>query len=120
MRLRDTKRAILQRQLFLNWLLLLKRLRFRVQAHTVNLLKASFTDLIVSKRLPTALTKYKKSYAIQAGREIRVIAKPEDITDTQAIVLARRIKQKIETEMKYPGHIKVTVIREVRSVEYAR
>ncbi|MFT8767649.1 MAG: ribonuclease Y [Lentilactobacillus hilgardii] len=61
-----------------------------------------------------------KSYAIQAGREIRVIAKPDNITDTQAIVLARRIKQKIETEMKYPGHIKVTVIREIRSVEYAK
>ncbi|GAF35216.1 hydrolase [Lentilactobacillus farraginis DSM 18382 = JCM 14108] len=61
-----------------------------------------------------------KSYAIQAGREIRVIAKPDNITDTQAIVLARRIKQKIEAEMKYPGHIKVTVIREVRSVEYAK
>ncbi len=61
-----------------------------------------------------------KSYAIQAGREIRVIAKPDNISDTQSIVLARKIKKKIENEMKYPGHIKVTVIRETRSVEYAK
>lgn len=61
-----------------------------------------------------------KSYAIQAGREIRVIAKPGMISDTEAIVLARKIKKKIEADMKYPGHIKVTVIREKRSVEYAK
>ncbi|MBU9788103.1 ribonuclease Y [Lentilactobacillus sp. IMAU92037] len=72
------------------------------------------------EKITDSFDEVQKSYAIQAGREIRVIAKPEDITDTQAIVLARKIKQKIETKMKYPGHIKVTVIREVRSVEYAR
>ena len=72
------------------------------------------------EKITDSFDEVQKSYAIQAGREIRGIAKPDDITDTQAIVLARRIKQKIETEMKYPGHIKVTVIREVRSVEYAK
>ncbi|USS85173.1 ribonuclease Y [Fructilactobacillus myrtifloralis] len=61
-----------------------------------------------------------KSYAVQAGREIRVIAKPEKISDSQAIVLAREIKDQIENEMNHPGHVKVKVIREVRSVEYAK
>ncbi|ANZ58338.1 ribonuclease Y [Fructilactobacillus lindneri] len=61
-----------------------------------------------------------KSYAVQAGREIRVIAQPDKISDSQAIVLAREIKDKIEKEMSHPGHAKVTVIREVRSVDYAK
>ncbi|USS87676.1 ribonuclease Y [Fructilactobacillus hinvesii] len=61
-----------------------------------------------------------KSYAVKAGREIRVIAKPEKISDSQAIVLAREIKDQIENEMNHPGHVEVKVIREVRSVEYAQ
>lgn len=91
----------------------------RPGAHSESL--ESFVHRLDSlEKITDSFNEVQKSYAIQAGREIRVIAKPEDITDTQAIVLARQIKQKIETEMKYPGHIKVTVIREVRSVEYAR
>lgn len=61
-----------------------------------------------------------KSYAIQAGREIRIIVKPERIDDVIATQMAREIVKRIEGELDYPGQIKVTVIREVRAVEYAR
>ena len=61
-----------------------------------------------------------KSYAIQAGREIRIIVQPEKITDSDAINLARDIRKKIEEGMEYPGQIKVTVIRETRAIEYAK
>ena len=61
-----------------------------------------------------------KSYAIQAGREIRVFVTPEDVTDLEANKLARDIALQIENELKYPGEIKVNVIRESRSIEFAR
>jgi ribonuclease Y len=61
-----------------------------------------------------------KSYAIQAGREVRVIVKPEQIDDAQALFLAKDIAKKIEAELEYPGQIKVNVIRESRCVEYAK
>ena len=61
-----------------------------------------------------------KSFAIQAGREVRIMVKPEEIDDLESIRLARDIARKIEDEMTYPGQIKVTVIRETRSVEYAK
>ncbi|WP_414635258.1 ribonuclease Y [Bacillus sp. NTK034] len=61
-----------------------------------------------------------KSFAIQAGREIRIMVKPEQIDDLEAHRLARDIRKKIEEELDYPGHIKVTVIRETRAVEYAK
>lgn len=61
-----------------------------------------------------------KSYAIQAGREIRVIVQPEKINDPEAVNLAREIRKKIEEGMEYPGQIKVTVIRETRAIEYAK
>jgi ribonucrease Y len=61
-----------------------------------------------------------QSYALQAGREIRIFVKPEDIDDLESIHLARDIAKKIEETMQYPGQIKVTVIRETRSVDYAK
>ena len=61
-----------------------------------------------------------KSYAIQAGREVRVIVKPEQVDDAQALFLAKDIAKKIEAELEYPGQIKVNVIREFRGVEYAK
>lgn len=61
-----------------------------------------------------------KSYAISAGREVRVFVKPEDMSDLAARDLARQIALRIENELKYPGEIKVTVIRETRAVEFAR
>lgn len=62
----------------------------------------------------------KKAYALQAGREIRVIVEEESLNDEQAMALARSLAQKIEEEMNFPGQIKVNVIREKRAIEYAR
>ncbi|KYZ77607.1 ribonuclease Y [Anaerosporomusa subterranea] len=61
-----------------------------------------------------------KTYAIQAGREIRIIVKPEKIDDATSVLMAREIVKKIESELEYPGQIKVTVIRETRAVDYAK
>jgi len=61
-----------------------------------------------------------KTYAIQAGRELRVFVKPEEISDLDAKKLARDIAIRVESELKYPGEIKVAVIRESRAIEYAR
>ena len=61
-----------------------------------------------------------KCYAIQAGRELRVLVDAESVTDTQANDLSFQISQKIENDMQYPGQIKVTVIREMRSISYAK
>jgi ribonuclease Y len=61
-----------------------------------------------------------KAYAIQAGREIRIMVKPDRIDDLTAVRMARDIVKKIEAEMEYPGQIKVTVIRETRAVDYAK
>ena len=61
-----------------------------------------------------------KSFAIQSGREVRIMVKPEDINDDGTIVLAREIAKRIESEMEYPGQIKVNVIRETRATEFAK
>jgi ribonuclease Y len=61
-----------------------------------------------------------KSFVIQAGREIRVIVEPEEVSDAEAEELARQISMKIQNEMEYPGQIKVTAIREIRYTEYAK
>ena len=61
-----------------------------------------------------------KSFAIQAGREVRIIVKPDKISDAQMTILARDVAKKVEDEMEYPGQIKVNVIRESRAIEYAK
>ncbi len=61
-----------------------------------------------------------KVYAIQAGREVRVIVKPDKIDDLSAHKMAKGMVDRIESEMDYPGQIRVTVIRETRAVEYAK
>ena len=61
-----------------------------------------------------------KSFAIQAGREIRLMVKPEKISDNDMIIMAREVAKKVENEMEYPGQIKVNVIRETRAIEYAK
>ena len=61
-----------------------------------------------------------KAYAIQAGREVRIMVKPEEVNEDSMILLARDIAKKIEAELEYPGQIKVNVIRETKAVEYAK
>jgi len=61
-----------------------------------------------------------KTFAIQAGREIRIMVKPDDINDETMIVVAREIAEKIESELEYPGQIKVNVVRETRAIDYAK
>lgn len=72
------------------------------------------------ERIATSFDGVEKSYAIQAGRELRIFVTPTQIDDLGAIQLAKDVAKKIEEEMKYPGEIKVNVIRETRALEYAR
>jgi ribonuclease Y len=72
------------------------------------------------EEVANSFTGVSESYALQAGREIRVIVKPEDIDDLESTRLARDVAKKIEEGMQYPGQIKVTVIRETRAVDYAK
>ena len=72
------------------------------------------------ERIATSFSGVEKAYAIQAGREVRVIVRPADVDDTAAQALARDVAKKIEDELEYPGQIKVTVLRETRVIEYAR
>jgi ribonucrease Y len=72
------------------------------------------------EQIATSYRGVEKCYAIQAGREIRVIVEPTAIDDSEALLLARNISRQIEHDMQYPGQIKVTVVRETRCVEYAK
>ena len=72
------------------------------------------------ERITNSFKGVEKSYAVQAGREIRIMVQHEIVSDDEASRMARDIARKIETEMTYPGQIKVTVIREMRSVDYAK
>jgi ribonuclease Y len=67
----------------------------------------------------TSFDGVEKAYAIQAGREVRIIVKPEHIDDFRAAALARNVAKRVEEELIYPGQIKVTVVRETRNVEIA-
>jgi ribonucrease Y len=72
------------------------------------------------ERIATEFGGVTKAYAIQAGRELRIIVESEKVTDTDMVLLSRGIAKKIESELTYPGQIKVTAIRETRAVEYAK
>jgi ribonuclease Y len=72
------------------------------------------------ERISNSFKGVEKSFAVQAGREIRIIVEPRSVNDEQATMLARDVARKIESEMTYPGQIKVTVIRETRASEMAR
>jgi ribonucrease Y len=70
--------------------------------------------------IATSFPGVEKSYAIQAGREIRIVVQPDKVDDASAVILARDIANRIERDMEYPGQVQVTVVRESRAVEYAR
>ena len=70
--------------------------------------------------IATSFPGVEKSYAIQAGREIRIIVEPEKVDDASAVLLARDVANRIEQDMEYPGQVQVTVVRESRAVQYAR
>jgi ribonuclease Y len=61
-----------------------------------------------------------KVYAVQAGREVRILVRPDQVTDEQARTIAHEVVKRIEEQLAYPGQIRVTVIRETRAVDYAR
>lgn len=87
--------------------------------------RAETTDIYIKRleKIETIANGFEgvsKSYAIHAGREVRVLVEPEKIDDNGAMVLARNISKKIEADLQYPGQIRVTVIRETRAVEYAK
>lgn len=72
------------------------------------------------EKIASEFSGIEKAFAIQAGREIRVMVKPDEINDEMSVIIARDIAKKIESEMVYPGQIKVTVIRESRAIDYAK
>ncbi len=83
-------------------------------------LEAYIKRLEKLEELATSMKGVDKSFAFQAGREIRIIVKPEEVRDEEMILLARELSKKIEAELNYPGQIKVHVVRETRAVEYAK
>ena len=72
------------------------------------------------ERIANSIKGVDKSYAIQAGREVRILVESEEVSDEQSAAVARQVAQNIEKELAYPGQIKVTVIRETRAVDYAK
>jgi ribonuclease Y len=72
------------------------------------------------EEIANSFTGVQQSFAIQAGREVRILVKPEQIDDSGAQLMARDIAKRIESELSFPGQIRVTVVRETRAVEYAK
>lgn len=72
------------------------------------------------EKIASSFDGVEKAYAIQAGREVRIMVKPEQVNDESMVLLSKEIAKKIESEMEYPGNVKVNVIRETRAVEYAK
>ncbi|MBU1742755.1 MAG: HDIG domain-containing protein, partial [Proteobacteria bacterium] len=72
------------------------------------------------ERIAKSFKGVSQSYAIQAGREVRIIVESDQVSDEESVLIARDIARKIETELTYPGQIKITLIRETRAVHYAR
>ncbi len=72
------------------------------------------------EEIATSFSGVERSYAIQAGREVRIIVKPDEVNDDELIILSRELAKKIESELEYPGQIKVHLIRETRAIDYAK
>ena len=72
------------------------------------------------ERIATSFPGVEKAYAVQAGRELRVMVKPEELDDAASYQLARQIANRIEEDLLYPGQIRITVVRETRCVEFAK
>ncbi len=83
-------------------------------------LEAYIKRLEKLEEISNSYDEVEKSYAIQAGREVRIIVKPENVTDEGMHLLAREMTKRIENELEYPGQIKVNIIRETRAIEYAK
>jgi HD superfamily phosphodiesterase len=75
---------------------------------------------VQGERISNSFRGVEKSFAVQAGREIRILVEPTQVSDDEAVALAREVARRIEGEVTYPGQIKVTVIRELRASEVAR
>ena len=87
--------------------------------------RSETTDIYIKRleqleEIATSFEGVETCYVVQAGREIRIVVEPEEVSENQAIVLSRDIATRIENEMQYPGQIRICVIRETRSVEYAK